>query len=335
MSKPWLSVIMPTYNGEAYLGQTLESMEVQGDQSMEILVIDDGSTDATLHIVKSFGNRLPLRLLKQRHIGNWVAHTNCGLSEARGRYACFLHQDDVWLPGRLPILRRLASRHADTVLFFHPSHYIDSQGRDVGLWRSPVREGPVPPGILAERLLVQNFIAVPAPLFDRQAALRVGGLDESLWYTADWDFWLKLANQGPAFYHGQPLAAFRVHAQSQTAQGIARADEMHLQMETVLRRHLSAWLSAHPHRRDVREVSRLSVSVNHALAAYAYGKRMNWFNLGLGFLTLGPTGWYRFFRDSRIVERVTARLRANCYRREQVALSPGALLPLNGAVAAG
>jgi GT2 family glycosyltransferase len=310
VNQPWVSVIVPTYNGAPYLAQTLASIVAQFEDGVEVLAIDDGSSDATLGILKGYACRLPLRIFPRERVGNWVANTNYGLSVARGRYACFLHQDDVWLPRRLRLLRRLTDREPAAVLFLHPAEYIDARGRRVGLWRCPLTAGRQDPGLLVERLLVQNFIATPAPLFSREAALRTGGLDESLWYTADWDFWLKLAVAGPTVYCPRPLAAFRIHTLSQTAQGVSRADEMRRQIERVLERHLGPWEAGHPGRGEVGRVARISAEVNHALACCANGLNPNWLALALRFVALGPVGWWRFLRDSRIVERVSARLRA-------------------------
>jgi hypothetical protein len=312
MSEPWLSVIVPTYNGASYLPHTLASIEQQQDNRIEVIAVDDGSSDATPAILQAYARRLSLRILP-RPIGNWVANTNFGLAAARGLYACILHQDDLWLPGRLSKLRQLLTRQPQAALVFHSSRYIDAYGRNLGVWHSPVPAGRVAADRLIEQLLVQNFIAVPAPLFAREAALAVGGLDEALWYTADWDFWLKLAATGSSAYWPQPLAAFRVHRQSQTAQGVARAGEMRRQIETVLERHLRPWEAAHPGRGEVAHAARLSVEVNHALAICACGARADWLRLACNFLALRRAEWYRFFRDSRIVERVTARIKAGCY----------------------
>jgi GT2 family glycosyltransferase len=330
VTQPWLSVIIPTYNGAAHLPATLRSIEIQtrsasegtlagasglsrsrqGQDGLEIIAVDDGSSDATVAILEEHARRLPLRVCLRGRVGSWVANTNYGLSVARGDYACFLHQDDVWLPGRLGVLRPLVAREPGAALFLHPTQYIDDAGRRVGLWRCPLRPGRQSSEQLLERLLVQNFIATPAPLFARAAALGAGGLDEALWYTADWDFWLRLAAAGPAVYHPRPLAAFRIHRLSQTAQGVARADEMRRQMECVLDRHLGPWEAAHPGRGEVGRAARLSAAVNHALASCAHGRRPNWGALLGRFFGLGPGGWWRFLRDSRIVERVAARLRA-------------------------
>src|SRR5712672_1230348 len=106
MSTPWLSVVMPTYNGGAYLAAALES--IRGQQSggeFEVIAVDDGSEDGTVAILEEYSSRLPLRIVRRARGGNWVASTNHGLSIARGEYACLLHQDDLWMDGRLQAVR--------------------------------------------------------------------------------------------------------------------------------------------------------------------------------------------------------------------------------------
>ena len=157
---------------------------------------------------------LPLRRLSRRGGGNWVAATNAGLREARGEYACFLHQDDIWLPGRLAAMRTEAARRPTLIL--HPALFIGPQGRRLGTWRCPLPAGDVDSRLFVERLIVQNFIAIPTPVFAREAALGDGGLEESLWFTADWDLWFRLGRRQGIRYLTSPLAGFRVHRESQT-----------------------------------------------------------------------------------------------------------------------
>jgi hypothetical protein len=142
---------------------------------------------------------------------------------------------------------------------------------------------------MLERLLVQNFVSIPAPVFSREAWLRVGGLDELLWYTADWDVWIKLASTGPVIYHDQVTTAFRVHGSSLTVTGSRNVDEFRSQMELVLDRHLSGL--PEPIRRSVGPRAKASININVSLA-------------------LGPAGMVSYLRDSRLKERVVSRLRA-------------------------
>jgi glycosyltransferase involved in cell wall biosynthesis len=298
--RPWLSVVMPAWNGERYLEAALQSVHAEGTRGYEIVAVDDGSTDRTPHILRAWAERLPLRIVAHGGRGNWVAASNAALRGARGRYACFLHQDDLWLPGRLAALEREVE--AGPSLIVHPAVFIGPDARRLGPWHCPLPEGNVDAALFAERLSVQNFIAIPAAAFDLERALRLGAMDESLWYTADWDLWLRLGREGAIRHVPSPLAAFRVHPDSQTVVRTDLADRR-AQLEAVLGRHAAALPSA------ARRAARFSLEVNVALAALASGIPVSWSGLMGSFLRLGPWGLLRYLRDSRIFERVVSRAR--------------------------
>jgi glycosyltransferase involved in cell wall biosynthesis len=301
---------MPTYNGERYVAQALESVRREPTDGVEVVVVDDGSTDGTLDVVRRFTGAFRMRIIENERIGNWVAMTNVGLRVASAPYACLLHQDDFWLSGRVSAVRRDLEARGDFALLFHPATFVGPTGRRLGLWRCPFRKGVIPPDQFAERLLVQNFIAVPSPVFDRKVALEQGGLDESLWYTPDWDLWLRLGSIGPVRFLPEPLSAFRVHAESQTMARPRTANEFLAQMTRVLERHLATWPVHGRRRRSVERVARFSTVVNAALAAVARGQgRVALLRLVMPFLALRPSGWKRYVRDSRITDRVLSRMR--------------------------
>jgi GT2 family glycosyltransferase len=306
MKEPWLSVILPTYNGAAFLPKALESVRAQGDAGLELIAVDDGSTDATIEILDEYATGLPLRIERRPRSGNWVAGTNHGLSLAHGKYVCFLHQDDVWAENRVSVLRAAVETAPDAALVVHPSWFVDSTGRKLGLWRCPLPEGKLDGQLVMERLIIQNFLAIPAPIFRRELVLQNGGMDESLWYTADWDLWLALARIGPVVHVPRPLASFRVHTSSQTSQRTGDESAMREQLEAVLRKHLPAAARRHE---NIAAAATLSAELNVALAAALHGSRFPWARLLRRFVSLGPLGWHRFWRDSRIGDRVSARLR--------------------------
>jgi hypothetical protein len=303
-----LSVVMPTYNGARYVGAALESLLGQLDGAVELVVVDDGSTDDTMEIVERLTRGFPARLHRPGRLGNWVAATNLGLREARGEWACLLHQDDLWLPGRLARLRAELPRTRGALLL-HEARYVDPAGAPLGRWSCPLPAGDVPSVDFVGRLLVQNFIAIPSPAFRRAAALEQGGLDERLWFSADWDMWLRLGAAGPVRFLPETLAAFRLHPESQTAARPVTTGEWAAQLTTVLERHLSTWQATDPLRSRVERAARASVAVNATLAAAARGATVPWGPLALQLLALGPAGWHRYLRDSRLAERVVARLR--------------------------
>jgi glycosyltransferase involved in cell wall biosynthesis len=95
---PLVSVIMPAYNTARYIREAIDSVLDQDYPSKELIVIDDGSTDGTLEVLRSYGDRITL--IEQRNQGSAVAR-NAGLAAARGECIAFLDSDDIWLPGKL------------------------------------------------------------------------------------------------------------------------------------------------------------------------------------------------------------------------------------------
>lgn len=310
MPRPWLSVVMPTYNGSQYLARALDSVVEQAGGDIELIAVDDGSTDGTVEVLASYAARLPLQIVQHQHVGNWAANSNHGLRLAQGRYACFLHQDDFWLPNRLRTLRALLAQAPDAALVLHPVWFVDAHDRRLGRWRCPLHAAQLglPPDVVVPRLLVQNFIGMPAPTFPRELALGVGGFDDTLWFTPDWDLWLKLASSGPTVYHGEPLAAFRIHPDSQTSLRTRGIEGLRHQLEIVQERHFDAWIRGRSPDRCLVAAARFSTELTLALAALAHRLRPDWIRLARASLALGPAAWHRFWRDSRIIERVGARL---------------------------
>lgn len=302
---PWLSVVVPTYNGADLLPAALDSVAAQLEPGVEVIAVDDGSTDGTPDVLARYADRLPLTVVR-RKVGNWVANTNHGLSLARGEFACILHQDDLWLPGRLAAVRRQLAATPSLTLLLHATRYIGPCGDDLGPWRCPLpARRPLSSTLVLHRLLVQNFVAVPSALFRRDTALAVGGLDESLWYTADWDFWLKLASAGPTAYLPEKLAAFRVHPASQTAGRSRSANEFRAQLEAVPRRYPTT---------AARPATAAAIEINLALAAGYHRQSLEWRRLLAALMPLTPGDWCRLLRDSRLSERVLARVRAGFLR---------------------
>lgn len=307
--KPFLSVVMPVHEGAAWIGATLDSLAAEPVGGLEVIVIDSSPTGATSAIVERFADRLPLRLFQRRDLAPWQTKTNWGVELAAADHVCILHQDDLWLPGRVEAVHRWVGTFPLAGLHLAPTAIIDRYGRHVGRWHCPLpTEEMLEARFLLERLLVQNFVSVPAPVFRRATWLACGGMDEKLWYTADWDIWAKLASIGPVVYHDEITTAFRVHGGSLTVTGARDVSEFRSQMQIVMERHLPR-LPASDQRR-VELAARASISVNVSLAAASSGDLKALVRAARVVLSLGPGGMRRYLRDSRLRERVTSRVRA-------------------------
>jgi Glycosyl transferase family 2 len=308
MATPWLTVIMPAYKGEQWIRFALDSLAAEADEGVEILLIDGSPTSATRDIALGYAERLRLRIVERPDLRSWHDKTNVAVGLSAAEHLCWLHVDDLWFPGRVSAVRDWIRAAPEAPLHLAPCAIIDKHGRKLGIWHCPLpKESKLPAGMVIERLLVQNFIGAPAPVFRKDAWLACGGLDEDLWYTADWDLWLKLAAIGPVYYHDKVTTGFRIHGSSLTVTGSRDADDFRLQMQIVLDRHLGL-LGAQ--RTKVEPCARASITVNAALAAASAGRRGGLMHAASEVLRLGPSGIHRFLRDSRIVDRVAPRVRA-------------------------
>ena len=309
MTNPALSVIMPIYNGADTLKTTLESLVGSGDTLIEVLAVDQASSDGSRQILEDYSKRLPIKIIDALSGSNWMANTNIGLKAASAPLVTMLHQDDIWLPGRVDALLDLAKTYPNAELWLHPAWFMDSDNRLLGTFGPAFggRERLIESGEAMRALFVQNSIALPAAMFRRTTALELGGLSEDLWYTADWDFWLKLAGSGSVAWMPLKLAAFRVHENSQTVQGSRDMQDFETQLSIPLERHVNTLPMVEAQR--VKALAEASNCLNLFLAARFHNQPTSIRPFLGKFLRLGPIGWGAFLRDTRIIKRIWPRLR--------------------------
>jgi glycosyltransferase involved in cell wall biosynthesis len=305
---PWLTIVMPTHGGEQWVDAALRSLAAEAAEGLEVLILDSSPTPATVDIARRYAAHLNLRIVEHPNLVMWPAKTNHGVAIAQAPHVCWLHQDDLWLPGRAAAVRAWIAAAPHAPLHLAPCAIIDRNGRTLGVWRCPLPPRiELPAAMVTERLLVQNFIAAPAPVFRQDAWLACGGMDEALWYTGDWDIWLKLAARGSVYYHDAVTTAFRIHGGSLTMTGSRDQADFTSQMQIVLDRHLA---KISPTSTAIERAARASIAVNSALAAASAGDLSGLWPAASAVLRLGPAGVRRYVRDSRIVERLAPRLRA-------------------------
>jgi len=299
---------MPSYRGEQWIDASLGSLASEAVEGVEILVIDSSPSSTTREIAQGYSDRLCLRVIERCDLVSWQAKTNFGVEIAESSHVCWLGVDDLWLPGRAAAVRTWINAAPDASLHLAPSAIIDKGGRKLGVWRCPLpANGELGSALVTERLLVQNFVAAPAPVFRRDAWLNCGGLDENLWYTADWDIWLKLAACGSVYYHEPVTVGFRIHDGSLTVTGSRDSAVFARQMQIVLDRHIT---KVGGRSKLIERVARASITVNIALASASVGELHSLLRAASAVARLGPAGIHRYLRDSRILDRVAPRVRA-------------------------
>lgn len=308
-STPWLSVIIPTYQGEDFLGYTLDSIVSQWSNDIEVIAIDDGSTDATIRILEKYRSDIDLNLLDNVHTGNWVINSNKALNEATGKYICMLHQDDLWLPTRIEALRKATAEFPDAGMFVNPSKFINDAGKELGHWNIPLQPNiPLDAQQVLIHLIVQNFFALPAPVFTREIWQKIADMDESLWFLADWKLWGSIAAETKTVILPEILTAYRVHPASQTTQRTNNAEDLRRQYENVIA-SMADILEEGKTKQQSIKAAKLNTAVCISMALWSHKKRIAALREFLKHSFQRPSVWQQFFKDSRIRERLGARLK--------------------------
>lgn len=305
---PWLSVIVPVHDGARYLAATLAAAVAERPDGVEFLLYDSSDDPAPCAaIARSFAADLTLRYAATPEPRAWTIKTNRGVAEAQAPLVAMLHQDDLWLPGHLAAVRTAWAHAPDAVMTIGPSRFIDSTGRDVGGWHLPFGTGVQSGDDLAATLIVQNTIAIPSPVIRREAWLATGGLDEALWYTADWELYLQLARRGPVHVRPAATTAFRLHGSSLTMTGSRDLAAFADQHRRVLARHADA-IAPERRARQLR-LAGVALAANVGLAAASQGQWRPLVRAAAGVLGLGPRGALRLLRQTRLLDRTVPRLR--------------------------
>lgn len=210
--KPIVSVITATFNFAKYLPETIESVLQQTFQDWELIIVDDGSTDRTSEVVKTYLSDKRIRYIFQSNRGLSAAR-NVGLSISSGRYIQFLDADDLIHSKKL----EMQSNYLESNI------YVDVVFSDYYLFKDETKETLINPPIqkrnedIKMKMLRGNFIVVNSPLSRKKSIDKVGGFDENLTSTEDWDLWLRMLLSGMVFEKiDEKLAFVRLHPRRMT-----------------------------------------------------------------------------------------------------------------------
>lgn len=216
-STPLVSIVVPAYNHAGYLKECIESILAQDYPHVELIVLDDGSTDATPGMLRAYGERF--RWESQANMGQ-SATLNKGWGMARGDILAYLSADDVLRPQAVSEAMAVLACRPEIVATYSDFDLIDEHSRSVRT---------VATRDFDARDLVLDLVCQPGPgaFFRRTAFLRAGPWNPELRQNPDLDFWLRLSLVGNFLRIPKVLAGFRVHEGSATYQStnITRADE--------------------------------------------------------------------------------------------------------------
>jgi glycosyltransferase involved in cell wall biosynthesis len=188
---PSVSVVICAYNTAPYLHSTLASIVAQSRPPDEVVIVDDASTDTTVEVAESWGDRLPLKVLRRDHNGGVGAARRMAIEASTGDLVVLLDADDYWFPDHLEVMYRTYERHGGIVT---AQNYRWLPGARVG-GRPSTELVPVPPPeAQSSAILVGNFL-FSGSMFARELYDRVGGVRSDV-AAEDWDLWIRMVRSG-------------------------------------------------------------------------------------------------------------------------------------------
>lgn len=239
---PKITVVTPSFNQGAYLETTIRSVLGQRYPNLEYLVLDGGSTDESVAIIRRY----------ERELAFWVSEPdggqsqaiNRGFARATGDILCWLNSDDYHLPDTLWRVARHFTAHGDQPLVVSGSCLFFTEGQAQGRLQAPAKHDP-------ERLQRCDYFVQPSTFWNAAAWRATGALDRELHFAFDWDWFLRAAQAGCRFVDvPEVLAAYRIHAAHKSGSGGERRRE---EIAEVLRRYagreiqeIFQWLRQHP-----------------------------------------------------------------------------------------
>jgi len=229
---PTISIIIPTFNQAAYLEQTIRSVLLQGYPNCELIVIDGGSTDGSLEIIRKYAPLLTF-WISEKDCGQ--AHAiNKGMERATGNILAYLNSDDLYLPGTLFTVAEYAMRNPEVDLVYGGCRVIDAEGNKTG-----ERWGDI--SGISELIDLwdvwwkrRNYVQ-PEVFWTRRIAEKAGPFREDLYFVMDYDYWVRIfLAGGKAGMINNELAAFRITPEQKSRQSAKVALELLQVIEPVL-----------------------------------------------------------------------------------------------------
>ena len=243
MSKqPLVSIVTPSFNQAPYLEDTIRSVLEQDYPNLEYIIVDGGSTDGSVDIIRRYVDRLAW----------WVSEAdkgqtdalNKGFARARGEILAWLNSDDTYQPGAVAEAAAFLQSRPEVGLVYGDANFIDENGKLIG--RFPAAQTDY-------RRLRRGYVHIPqqAAFFRADLWRKVGPLDPSFYFAMDYDLWVRLAALAPIHYVPRTWANFRLHTQGKT---IAADERCWPEMLRVHYRDGGSWLGILPVKYLIRKV---------------------------------------------------------------------------------
>ncbi len=222
MNRPKISVILINHNYGNYIAQAIESVLSQTYKNLELIVVDDGSTDNSAQVIEGYKDKI--KFIKRTHkSGTCSVPRNTALKEATGEFIAFLDSDDAWNKHKLQNQVDYLERHKNIGLAYSDYEVIDSKSRLLSISGNRYfRRGPVE-GWVFNEFVKRNFMQVSTVIVRRKVLDRVGFFDPELSRAEDYDLWLRISRHYKIGLIDKALAKNRRHPHNMTNSRISQA----------------------------------------------------------------------------------------------------------------
>jgi glycosyltransferase involved in cell wall biosynthesis len=224
-----ISAIIPAYNAQRWVGRAIESVLNQTEPVSEVIVVDDGSTDGTEHVVRGYGSRITY--IRQENGGPARAR-NTGVRASNGEWLAFLDADDWWKPDKLKIQMAEVTADSSVILVYTALELVtDNGGR-------ALRAAPEPCDLWPQ-LRYRNPFAVSSVLMHRDVLEQIGGFNERQHGCEDWAAWVRLFPLGKFASVAEPVTCYRIRPNSLSSDGQHMFNDFAKMLEDTLLAGLS------------------------------------------------------------------------------------------------
>lgn len=223
---PKVSVITAAYNHVQFVRQAVESVLNQTYRDFEYIVVDDGSSDGTAEVLKSFGDRI--HYIRKENKGVASAR-NHGIRKSSGDYIAILDSDDAWMPNKLERQMPTFEERPETAVVYSQACIIDAAGKRNS---DDLLGEPLNPETAFDDLLRHDPIPVLTAIVKRKCIDELGGFTEPLTAISDWDLWVRISTRWPIAFIPEPLAFYRIHGRNSyiTLNNSGQVNRQHLLM---------------------------------------------------------------------------------------------------------
>ncbi len=204
---PRVTVVTPSFNQARYLEETIRSVLGQDYPNLEYIIVDGGSNDGSVEIIRRYAGRLAW-WVSEKDSGQTDA-VNKGFARATGEILAWLNSDDTYQPGAVREAVEVFQQHPEAGLVYGQANYINELGRVIGRF---------PAARTDYRRLRRGYVHIPqqAAFFRADLWRKVGPLDPTFFFAMDYDLWVRLAAEAPLVYVERVWANFRLHADAKT-----------------------------------------------------------------------------------------------------------------------